>query len=117
MNAWTQFLEIMLPYSDHEYTYAPGSPYGPSKPMILAEYNPEVPLFNSRFAGGGQKLKNGRIFTASCAKFTLLEHDENGKIVWFFDLRDLHSAGGQVFKAQKYPTDYPGFSRLRRSVK
>lgn len=115
MNAWTQFLEIRPPYAANGYTYNPGRPYGPMKPMILAEYNPEIPLFNSMFAGGGQKLKNGHVFTTSAAKFTLLEHDENGEIVWFFDLKDIHPAGGQVFKAQKYPADYSGFSRLKRS--
>lgn len=111
-NAWSQFFEINLPYSGNSYSYTPGQPFVPSAPTILAEYDPLNPLFNCAFAGGGQKLENGHIFTTSATKFTLLEHDENGEIVWFFDLTDLHPDGGQVFKAQKYPINYAGLSQL-----
>ena len=116
MNAWTQFLEIEIPYNGNGYSYTASQPYEPSAPMIWAEYDSDNPLFNCVFSGGGQKLENGHIFTTSAAKFTLLEHDENGNIVWFFDLTDLHPDGGQVFKAQKYPKDYTGFSNLYTSV-
>ena len=116
MNAWTQFLEIEIPYNGNGYSYTASQPYEPSAPMIWAEYDSDNPLFSCAFSGGGQKLENGHIFTTSAAKFTLLEHDENGNIVWFFDLTDLHPDGGQVFKAQKYPKDYTGFSNLYTSV-
>lgn len=116
MNAWTQFLEIEIPYNGNGYSYTASQPYEPSAPMIWAEYDSDNPLFNCAFSGGGQKLENGHIFTTSAAKFTLLEHDANGNIVWFFDLTDLHPDGGQVFKAQKYPKDYTGFSNLYTSV-
>lgn len=113
-NAWTEFFELEVPYdSAGNYAYTPGQPFGPSAPIILAEYNPDNPLFNGSFASGGQKLPNGHIFTGSAPKFTLVEHDENGEIVWSFDLAEIHPEGGQVYKPQKYPIDYSGFDQLK----
>ena len=116
LNAWSEFMEITVPYSGSGYSHTTGQPFGPSAPTIWADYDPLDPLFNCAFSGGGQKLDNGHIFTTSAAKFTLLEHDETGQIDWFFDLNDLKdptdTPGGQVFKAEKYPMDYSGFDPL-----
>ena len=120
LNAWSEFMEITVPYSGGGYSYTPGQPFGPSSSTIWADYDPLDPLFNCAFSGGGQKLENGHIFTTSAAKFTLLEHDETGQIDWSFDLNDLKdptdTPGGQVFKAEKYPVDYSGFDPLFASV-
>lgn len=120
LNAWSEFMEISVPYSGGGYSYTPGQPFGPSSSTIWADYDPLDPLFNCAFSGGGQKLDNGHIFTTSAAKFTLLEHDETGQIDWSFDLNDLKdptdTPGGQVFKAEKYPMDYSGFDPLFVSV-
>ena len=116
LNAWSQFMEIAVPYSGNGYSYTPGQPFGPDTSIIWAEYDPLNPLFNCVFSGGGQKLDNGHIFTTSASQFTLLEHDQNGVIDWSFDLTTLHAPGGQVFKAQKYPMDYTGFVNLTTSV-
>lgn len=116
-NAWSEFFEIEVPYDNQgNYLYTPGQPFGPSTPIIHAEYNPQNPLFNGAFASGGQKLPNGHIFTGSASKFTMVEHDENGEIVWFFDLAEIHPPGGQVYKPQKYPIDYSGFDQLNTTV-
>ncbi len=111
-------MEIEVPYEGDGYAYTPGAPFGPSAPTILAEYSPSNPLLNSAFSGGGQKLENGHILTTSASLFWLVEHDENGNLVWDFDARQLQldrpesQRGGQIFKAQKYPLDYSGLSRL-----
>lgn len=113
LNSWSQVLEIEVPYDGEGYAYTSGIPFGPSAPTVLAEYtNANNNVLNSTFSGGGQKLANGHIFSTSAAKFWLGENDENGNIVWDFALTNLHAAGGQVFKAQKYPLEYTGLSRL-----
>lgn len=118
LNAWSQILEIVVPYDGNGYAYTPGAPFGPMSATILAQYNPTNDVLNSVFSGGGQKLENGNVFTTSASKFWLAEHDANGNIVWDYDVRTLQQhlpvseQDGQVFKAQKYPLDYTGLSRL-----
>ena len=110
--AWTEIFELTLPDSPAGYVYTAGQPYGPASPTLLAEYNPALPYLNDGFASGAQKLPNGHVFSGSATKFTLLEHDENGNIVWYFDCRELTPGGGQIWKPFKYPVDYVGFRHL-----
>ncbi len=113
-DAWTECHELTPPHDEESggYTRAENEPHGPASPAILAEYDPVLPYFNAGFASGAQKLPNGHVFSGSATKFTLLEHDESGNIVWFFDCRTLAPGGGQMWKPFKYPVDYVGFRQL-----
>ena len=110
--AHTEIFELILPDSPTGYVFTAGQPYGPAAPTILAEYDYDLPYLNDGFASGAQKMPNGHVFSGSTTKFTLLEHDDNGNIVWYFDCRDLTPGGGQFWKPFKYPVGYVGFRQL-----
>ena len=116
-SGWSEFFKINLPYDiDGSYDRASGQPFGPAAPSILAEYNPANPLFNAPFASGGQKLSNGNIFCANAPNFYLYEFNPSGDIIWSLDLMTIHQVNGSIYKAEKYPINYPGFQFLTTGI-
>ncbi len=105
----SQVLELAPPIdANGDYVRAAGETFGPSTPTVLYARNPAVNLFVNTFMGGAQKLPNGNLFITLSGALALMEVDENGNLLGYVEL----PGAGTTFKAQKYPTDYPGFARL-----
>lgn len=65
--------------------------------------------FYSEFIGGAQILPNGNQLVTEGESGRLLEFDCRNNLVWSYDLNLNSSATSWIFKAERYPPDFPGF--------
>ncbi|NND88767.1 MAG: T9SS type A sorting domain-containing protein [Flavobacteriaceae bacterium] len=102
------------------YTLPSGEAYGPAE--VDFEYvDPIDPdNFHSNFISGAQQLENGNILICSGAEGRLFEVDTDSNTWWDYrspiasnqilaDGENPDDFGTLVFRALKYPTDFPGF--------
>jgi hypothetical protein len=105
------------------YGLIPGSAYGPSEPVwVYTDANPFD--FYASFISGAQRLPNGNTIICNGPIGTFFEVTPGKEMVWKYvnpviDTGpltqgdsipgDQHSSKNSVFRAYRYPTDYPGF--------
>jgi hypothetical protein len=110
--------EIVPPVDqDGNYALTPGQAYGPAAPLWTKG---EPGDFFASFVSGAQRLPNGSTLICSCANGTMFEVTSAGQEVWRYinpvvqtgPLRQGDpiptDAGNSVFRAYRYPPDYPG---------
>ena len=96
---------------DGSYVLEEGKAYGPEE--LAWEYNPEPKdQFFSWFISGVQRLPNGNTFINAGAIGQQREVTPSGDIVWEYTFRNEVDAPQQMFRADKYPVDYPGLVGL-----
>ncbi len=114
---------------DGTYLRLPGESFGPEK--LAWTYKDPATLFSPRVSGA-QRLPNGNTLICSGETGHVFEVDTAGKTVWDFwnylgavesDASSQRSAtgGGQsgslggvaMFRANRYPPEYPGLRRLK----
>jgi hypothetical protein len=97
--------------ADGAYDLEEGMPYGPAAPIW--EYNPEPPeRFFSWYISGAQRLPNGNTFINAGAIGKQREVTSSGDIVWEYAFKNEVDAAHTMFRANKYPVDYPGLAGL-----
>jgi hypothetical protein len=96
---------------DGSYVLEEGKAYGPEE--MAWEYNPEPKeQFFSWFISGVQRLPNGNTFIDAGAIGQQREVTASGDIVWEYTFKNQVDAPQQMFRAEKYPVDYPGLVGL-----
>ena len=96
---------------DGSYEAQDGEPYGPEAPVW--EYNPEPPeRFYSWYISGAQRLPNGNTLINQGAGAKLREVTPSGDIVWEYVYKNEVDAPHTMYRANKYPIDYPGLVGL-----
>jgi len=96
---------------DGSYEALDGMPYGP-KDLVWA-YNPEPPeRFFSWYISGAQRLPNGNTLINQGAGAKLREVTPSGDIVWEYAYKNEVDAPHTLYRANKYPIDYPGLADL-----
>lgn len=104
----TSVLVELVPPEDSAgfYSYVKGSAYGPASPV----WSYTAPDFYSNHLGGVQRLSNGNTLTVESTTGYLREVTSSGTVVWSYN------RGGEVVRALRYATDYPGVSKLATAV-
>ncbi len=96
---------------DGSYEAPDGMPYGPK--TLVWEYNPEPPeRFFSWYISGAQRLPNGNTLINQGAGAKLREVTPSGDIVWEYVYKNEMDAPHTLYRANKYPMDYPGLAGL-----
>ena len=97
--------------ADGSYQARDGESYGPA--ALVWEYNPEPPeRFFSWYISGAQRLPNGNTLVNQGAGAKLREVTASGDIVWEYVYENEVDAPHTMFRANKYPIDYPGLAGL-----
>lgn len=78
---------------------------------IDATENSEIDFY-TEFIGGAQILPNGNVFVTEGFPGRILEFDCRMDLVWSYDLNITTSVTSWLFKAEKYPADFPGFQNI-----
>jgi hypothetical protein len=96
---------------DGSYLLEEGKAYGPEE--LAWEYDP-VPeeKFFSWYISGVQRLPNGNTFINAGAIGKQREVTSSGDIVWEYAFKNEVDAPHSMFRANKYPVDYPGLAGL-----
>ncbi len=93
--------------SDGSYPVTVGQPFGPSSQEWV--YQAPVPTdFYGQNISGAQRLSNGNTLVCEGPSGYIFEVTYDGTVVWAYQNND----GSAVFRAYKYPYDYPGLSQL-----
>lgn len=106
-------VEEIEPPVDEEgrYMLDPGSAYGPAEPVWSYSARPPEEMFSWNVSGA-QRLPNGNTLVCIGADGRLLEVTAAGENVWeYVNPYGIESPKGlknNVFKALKYPAEYPG---------
>jgi len=109
---YTTITEISPPRnSDGSYYREEGEAYGPEE--LVWEYNPESKdQFYSAFISGAQRMPNGNTFINAGRIGHQREVTSAGEIVWEYAFRNETNAPHIMWRANKYPADYPGLAGL-----
>jgi hypothetical protein len=104
--------EIVPPVDKNgSYYLEPGSAYGPHD--VIWSYTAENPTdFFSAYVSGAQRLPNGNTLICEGAKGRIFEVTPDKEIVWEYINRIPSLVNNDVFKAIRYPPDYPGLAGL-----
>lgn len=99
--------EIIDPAVDEDGRFiAPGSgPFGLNEQTISINETTFGPSFLSGYTSGAKVLPNGNIFITEGQNSRLIEINPEGDMVWEYTVPQ----GGYIFRAEKYPIDYPAF--------
>ena len=88
----------------------------PSTDEVVWEYKANLPSdFYSAVCGGSERLPNGNTVICDSVRGRIFEVTYDGELVWeylnpFMTLReDVGLYGGKIFRAHRYPPDYPAF--------
>ena len=80
---------------------------------MVWEYNPESKdQFYSSFISGAQRMPNGNTFINAGRIGHQREVTSSGEIVWEYAFRNEVAAPHIMWRAYKYPPDYPGLADL-----
>jgi len=109
---YTTITEMSPPTnSDGSYHREEGEAYGPKE--LEWEYNPESKdRFYSAFISGAQRMPNGNTFINAGRIGHQREVTSSGDIVWEYAFRSEVNAPDTMWRAYKYPVDYPGIAGL-----
>jgi len=111
---YTTIVEFTPPMNeDGIYFREEGEAYGPRE--LTWEYDPEsADRFYSAFISGAQRLPNGNTFINAGRIGHQREVTASGEIVWEYAFRNKTDAPHIMWRAYKYPPDYPGLDALIR---
>jgi len=113
--------EIVLPVDpEGRYHHEPGTPFGPKEP-VWTYTAPKKSDFFAVFMSGAQRLPNGNTLIATGFGGTIFEVTPQKQIVWKYivpvdfkpgrgTMMFFGSSGNPVFRAYRYPLDYPGLA-------
>jgi hypothetical protein len=97
--------------TDGSYFRQEGEAYGPQE--LAWEYDPESEdRFYSSFISGAQRMPNGNTFINAGRIGHQREVTSSGDIVWEYAFRNEVDAPHTMWRAYKYPVDYPGIADL-----
>jgi len=98
--------EIIPPIDEYgDYSYTPGSAYGPETPIWI--YTAENPTdFYSKRMSGAQRLPNGNTLVCSTREMVFFEVTPDKETVWEYFVNKA------VFKINTYALDYQGIQEL-----
>ena len=100
--------EIVLPYNGYNYRMDAGSDYGPNETAWTYAADPPE-SFNAPRYSNAQRLPNGNTLITDGPAARIFEVTLTGKTVWNFTFPSL-SPG--LYRAYRYPPDYPGLRGL-----
>jgi hypothetical protein len=105
---FTTIVEFTPPINaDGSYHRREGEAYGPAE--LEWEYNPESKdQFYSAFISSAQRMPNGNTFINAGRIGHQREVTSSGEIVWEYAFRNEVNAPHMMWRAYKYPPDYPG---------
>jgi hypothetical protein len=108
---YTTIVEFTPPINANgEYIREEGEAYGPRE--LTWEYNPEgEDRFYSSFISGAHRLPNGNTFINAGRIGHQREVTPDGDIVWEYAFRNETDAPHIMWRATKYPPDYPGLAK------
>lgn len=93
------------------YTYVPGSAYGPEEPIWSYRADNPTDMF-SNVMSSAQRLPNGNTLICSSAQGLFIEVTPEKDIVWEYRNSVSNPLFTRVFKIQRYTPDYPGIGLL-----
>jgi hypothetical protein len=114
---YSTIVEISPPINpEGSYVLEEGKAYGPEE--LAWEYNPESnEQFFSWYISGVQRMPNGNTFINAGAIGKQREVTSSGDIVWEYAFENEVDAPHTMYRANKYPPDYPGLTGLIQSDK
>jgi len=102
--------EFVLPHDGYNYRLGAGSAYGPTE--LAWTYVADPPeAFYAYKESGAQRLPNGNTLITDGPAARIFEVTREGKTVWDFRAR-MRNPGDSVYRAYRYPLDYPGLRGL-----
>ncbi|MFH1149300.1 MAG: aryl-sulfate sulfotransferase [Actinomycetota bacterium] len=105
--------EIVPPVDARGHYSRDGGAYGPTAPVWAYSAPNPADLF-SKYISGCQRLQNGNTLICSGANGTFIEVTPSNEVVWQyvnpFSARTRDGENNSVFKARRYPADYPGLA-------
>jgi hypothetical protein len=100
---------ISLPIdSDGKFVKEEFIAFEPMEPDVVFDGRNDAGRFYSGYTSGAAILPNDNIFITQGSRNALIELNPQGEKVWEY----IVFRGGYIFRAEKYPKDYPGFDRL-----
>ncbi len=101
--------EIVLPYDGYNYRMDAGPAYGPNETAWTYAADPPE-SFYAPFYSNAQRMPNGNTLITDGPAARISEVTLTGKTVWdFIAFPSLHPG---VYRAYRYPPDYPGLQGL-----
>ncbi|MHC5112571.1 MAG: aryl-sulfate sulfotransferase [Planctomycetota bacterium] len=109
---WTTIVEFTPPVrADGTFVREEGEAFGPKE--LAWEYDPEpADRFYSAFISGAHRLGNGNTFINAGRIGHQREVTPEGDIVWEYAFTNESNAPHIMWRATKYPADYPGLAGL-----
>lgn len=106
----------------HRYGYEPSYSrvieIDPNTDEIVWQYKANLPSdFYSAVTSGSERLSNGNTLICDSVPGRIFEVTYEGKLVWEYispfmgDRKDAKTYGGKIFRAHRYPHDYPAFAK------
>jgi hypothetical protein len=113
-------VEELTPPSDSAGRYprpAPGEPHGPAAPGWVYAATPRT-SFYSAYISGAQRLPNGNTLVCEGGNGRIFEVSADSQLAWAYKnpvystgrRHQGETGGSQVFRALRYPADYPGLA-------
>jgi len=96
------------------YTYIPGSAYGPEDPIWIYTAEKPTDMFSVKMSSA-QRLPNGNTLICSSTQGLFIEVTPEKDIVWKYRNSVSNPLFSRVFKIQRYPPDYPGLGPFNRN--
>ena len=111
-------VEMLQPvFENGQYAFDGNKRFFPLEPEVV--YKAPNPFdFKSTYLSNAQQLTNGHVFINEGGNGRLFEIDNNDKIVWQYtnpvnyngpNVQGNFMFGNSIFRAYKYPPDYPAF--------
>ena len=101
--------EIVLPYDGYNYRMDAGPDYGPNETAWTYAADPPESFYAPQFSNA-QRMPNGNTLITDGPAARIFEVTLTGKTVWDFIAFPLLDQN--VYRAYRYPPDYPGLQGL-----
>jgi hypothetical protein len=108
--SYSSVLEITTPLNPDGSYYMTGSTYGPDEPVWQYEADPPEDFFSMNMSSA-QRLPNGNTLICGATQGKFFEITPDGETVWEYQ-NPFPTLGSNVFRATRYPVDYPGLANL-----
>lgn len=109
---YSTVMELTPPLNPDGSYDKPGTAYGPA--AAAWEYKASPPAsFHSGTMGSAQRLPGGDTLVCSASQAWFFELNPAGEIVWEYTNTFPQGGSPVVFRAIRYPLDYPGVSGLQ----
>jgi hypothetical protein len=109
---YSTVVEITTPLNPDGTYYMSGSVYGPDTLAWEFKASPPSSFFALNMSSA-QRLPDGNTLTCSAPSGRFLETTSAGEIVWEYQ-NQYPAPGSAVFRATRYPVDYPGLANLQQ---